>query len=308
MFGLNRSRRRPVADSSPANQNGKKNSDCGVHLTRPLQFLNFRSFPKQFGRAGAGSGSRKGRPHGRERLSLRLKKAHSCWKRTSASPLFLAPDQNRILRQEGEAKPDFANWRCLGTGAVLGIDVGFSNKRPSSAICRPDWDDQSLCWTIDRFRAATADRQKAFEGVADGILVAAIAFDGPLRRGFDRIGCYRIAERVLTRLRETNATALNSKGPDANFRFRKSEAMEREKEAASREVPLAPARCRKIEVEKLKRRTRDDFNDRHFEAGLIVQAGTSRRRYPLSHRDVESLLSERGLEVDHSTINLWILA
>lgn len=84
--------------------------------------------------------------------------------------------------------------------------------------------------------------------------------------------------------------------------------MEREKEAASREVPLAPARCRKIEVEKLKRRTRDDFNDRHFEAGLIVQAVTSRRRYPLSHRDVESLLSERGLEVDHSTINLWILA
>jgi predicted RNase H-like nuclease len=85
------------------------------------------------------------------------------------------------------------------TGAVLGIDVGFSSKRRSSAICRLDWDDQSVRWTIDRFRADTADRQRAIKGVAGGMLVAAAAFDGPLRRGFDRIDRYRIAERMLTR-------------------------------------------------------------------------------------------------------------
>ena len=31
-------------------------------------------------------------------------------------------------------------------------------------------------------------------------------------------------------------------------------------------------------------------------------------RYPLSYRDIEELLLERGLEVDHSTVNRWVLA
>ncbi len=59
---------------------------------------------------------------------------------------------------------------------------------------------------------------------------------------------------------------------------------------------------------KLKRRSKDDFKGRHFEAGLIVQAVSWYLRYPLSYRDVEELLLERGLEVDHSTVNRWVLA
>ena len=31
-------------------------------------------------------------------------------------------------------------------------------------------------------------------------------------------------------------------------------------------------------------------------------------RYALSYRDIEELLLERGLEVDHSTLNRWVLA
>ncbi len=31
-------------------------------------------------------------------------------------------------------------------------------------------------------------------------------------------------------------------------------------------------------------------------------------RYPVSYRDIEELLLERGLEVDHSTVNRWVLA
>jgi IS6 family transposase len=31
-------------------------------------------------------------------------------------------------------------------------------------------------------------------------------------------------------------------------------------------------------------------------------------RYPLSYRDLESLFSERGFDVDHATINRWVLA
>src|SRR4051794_17193159 len=59
---------------------------------------------------------------------------------------------------------------------------------------------------------------------------------------------------------------------------------------------------------KLKRQARDDFRGRHFEATLIVQAVSWYLRYALSYRDIEELFLERGLEVDHSTINRWVLA
>jgi IS6 family transposase len=59
---------------------------------------------------------------------------------------------------------------------------------------------------------------------------------------------------------------------------------------------------------KLKRQAKDDFKGRHFEASLIVQAVSWYLRYPLSYRDIEEMLLERGLEVDHSTLNRWVLA
>ena len=61
-------------------------------------------------------------------------------------------------------------------------------------------------------------------------------------------------------------------------------------------------------VEKLKRRAKADFKGRHFEATLILQAVSWYLRYPLSYRDIEELFLERGLEVDHSTLNRWVLA
>ena len=61
-------------------------------------------------------------------------------------------------------------------------------------------------------------------------------------------------------------------------------------------------------VEKLKRRSKDDFRGRHVEASLILQAVSWYLRYPLSYRDIEELFRERGLEVDHSTLNRWVLA
>jgi transposase, IS6 family len=61
-------------------------------------------------------------------------------------------------------------------------------------------------------------------------------------------------------------------------------------------------------IERLKRRSKGDFKGRHFEASLILQAVSWYLRYPLSYRDIEELLLERGLEVDHSTLNRWVLA
>ena len=49
-------------------------------------------------------------------------------------------------------------------------------------------------------------------------------------------------------------------------------------------------------AEKLKRRSKDDFKGRHFEATLILQAVSWYLRYPLSYRDIEELFRERGLD------------
>ena len=59
---------------------------------------------------------------------------------------------------------------------------------------------------------------------------------------------------------------------------------------------------------KLKRRSKADFKARHYEATLIVQAASWYLCYLLSYRDIEVLFLERGLEVDHSTLNRWVLA
>src|SRR4051812_31968050 len=61
-------------------------------------------------------------------------------------------------------------------------------------------------------------------------------------------------------------------------------------------------------VAKLKRRSKGDFKGRHFEAALLLQAVSWYLRYPLSYRDIEELFLERGVEVDHSTLNRWVLA
>lgn len=85
------------------------------------------------------------------------------------------------------------------TGSVIGIDVGFSIRRRSSAVCRLDWRSHDLTWTIERFRYDCDDRRRAIRLVAGNERILAAAFDGPLRRGLDLIGRYRTAERVLTR-------------------------------------------------------------------------------------------------------------
>ena len=61
-------------------------------------------------------------------------------------------------------------------------------------------------------------------------------------------------------------------------------------------------------VERLKRRSKNDFKGRHFEASLILQGVSWYLRYPPSYRDIEELFLERGLAVDHSTLNRGVLA
>src|SRR5450755_4306574 len=48
------------------------------------------------------------------------------------------------------------------------------------------------------------------------------------------------------------------------------------------------------------------FKWRHFEAAIILLCLRWYLRYALSYRDVEELMAERGLSVDHTTIYRWI--
>jgi transposase, IS6 family len=48
------------------------------------------------------------------------------------------------------------------------------------------------------------------------------------------------------------------------------------------------------------------FRWRHFLPDIILQAVRWYCRYPLSYRDLEELMHERGVEVDHTTLYRWV--
>jgi IS6 family transposase len=60
-------------------------------------------------------------------------------------------------------------------------------------------------------------------------------------------------------------------------------------------------------VEKLKLRAKDDFKGRHFGGVADHPGGGWYLRYPLRYRDLENMFAERGFDVDHATINRWVL-
>jgi IS6 family transposase len=49
------------------------------------------------------------------------------------------------------------------------------------------------------------------------------------------------------------------------------------------------------------------FRGRHFRSKVIILCLRWYLRYPLSYRDLEEMMMERGLSVDHSTIARWVL-
>ena len=50
-----------------------------------------------------------------------------------------------------------------------------------------------------------------------------------------------------------------------------------------------------------------DFRGCHFPPDVILTAMRWYLRYKLSYRDIEELLAERGVSVDHATINRWVV-
>ena len=49
------------------------------------------------------------------------------------------------------------------------------------------------------------------------------------------------------------------------------------------------------------------FKGAHFPQDIILTGVRWYIAYPLSTRNVEELMLERGVQVDHSTINRWVV-
>jgi hypothetical protein len=50
-----------------------------------------------------------------------------------------------------------------------------------------------------------------------------------------------------------------------------------------------------------------EFKGSHFERDVILWGVRWYLAYPISYRPLEEMMEERGVEVDHSTLNRWVL-
>ncbi len=49
------------------------------------------------------------------------------------------------------------------------------------------------------------------------------------------------------------------------------------------------------------------FKGRYFQRDMILQSVRWYLAYVLSYRDIEEIMKERGFDVDHSTIQRWVV-
>ena len=49
------------------------------------------------------------------------------------------------------------------------------------------------------------------------------------------------------------------------------------------------------------------FKGNHFPKSLILYAVFFYVRYGVSYRDLEEIMAERGVEIDHATLNRWMV-
>ena len=51
----------------------------------------------------------------------------------------------------------------------------------------------------------------------------------------------------------------------------------------------------------------DDFKGSHYPKSVILYAVFFYVRYGVSYRDLEEIMEERGFDVDHATLNGWVV-
>ncbi len=50
-----------------------------------------------------------------------------------------------------------------------------------------------------------------------------------------------------------------------------------------------------------------DFKGAHFPKSVLLHAVFFCVRYPVSYRDLQEILAERGISIDHATLNRWVI-
>lgn len=85
------------------------------------------------------------------------------------------------------------------SGHVLGIDVGWSERTHTTGACLLSWTADRVWFAVHRVPTNFEQRRDTLATIVGSTKFAAVALDGPLRRGFDQIEEYRLAELLLTR-------------------------------------------------------------------------------------------------------------
>ena len=86
-------------------------------------------------------------------------------------------------------------------GRVLGIDVGYSPKRRTTAFCELSWTSDRIAWSYSLATAEQSCREQALLAVqgVDNSQFISVAIDGPLRPQLEECCAYRMAECILSR-------------------------------------------------------------------------------------------------------------
>ena len=86
------------------------------------------------------------------------------------------------------------------SGAVLGIDVGFSPQERTTSYCLMQWTDKSIEITFDIIGVNADERRRRLRALLGSKrTLDGVAIDGPLTKGLRRITHYRAAEAMLSR-------------------------------------------------------------------------------------------------------------
>ena len=85
------------------------------------------------------------------------------------------------------------------TGLVLGVDVGWSEKKKTTGVCVITWDRRTVTIKRERIGKDAEHLRDDLKRLTCSQTILALAIDGPLRGTLDEIGVYRDAEMMLTR-------------------------------------------------------------------------------------------------------------
>ena len=88
---------------------------------------------------------------------------------------------------------------CAKHGAVLGIDVGWSRRKPTSGLCLIEWTNGVISQRSCEAAFNEDDRRKKLDGLTQRRKLLAVGIDGPLSPGSEITRQYRSVEALLSR-------------------------------------------------------------------------------------------------------------